>query len=48
MKNANHHNLGPLEYSTTRYILILESYVCLLIGLINKTEDVGIFFLKRL
>ena len=46
MKDANHHHLGPLEYGTIRYILILKSYVCLLIGLNSKTDDVRIF-LKR-
>ena len=46
MKDANHHQLGPLEYGTIRYILILKSYVCLLIGLNSKTDDVRIF-LKR-
>ena len=44
MKDANHHHLGLLEYGTIRYILILESYACLLIGLNNKTDDVRIFF----
>ena len=46
MKDANHHHLGPLEYGTIRYILILESYVCLPIGLNNKTVDVRVCLKK--
>ena len=44
MKDTSHRHLGPLEYGTIRYILILEKYVSLLIGLNNKTDDICTFF----
>ena len=46
MKDADHHHLEPLEYVTTKYILILENYVCPLIGFNSKADDV-LFFLKK-
>ena len=47
MKDADHHHLGPLKYGTIRYILILESYTCPLIGFNSKADDVRFFYVKE-
>ena len=48
MKDADHHHLRSLEHGTVRSILILGSYVCLLIGFNNKTDDARIFIKETL
>ena len=48
MKDADHYHFGPLEYGTIRCILILENYVCPLIGFNSNSDDVRFFFKETL